>query len=323
MIEVLLTFPFREKDLCHFTDIPGAHVVLSPDPSLEELSRAEAILGQPTPEQIRNAPNLRLVQCTSAGVDPYMKEPDLFRNGVTLTNLSGAFGTSISECVLAMVLSLYKHLPLFRDHQNEKVWTDEGRQESPVGKELLILGAGDIGTAVARLFRVFGCRITGMRRTVRELPQEYDEMITPEGLDGALGKADIVVCALPDTEQTRGLLDARRLGLLKAKAVIVNVGRGSLIDQEALLSVLREGRILGAALDVTVPEPLPPEDPLWSCPNLLLTPHITGGSFGHLDATENILYDICRKNLMRLIAGEPLINVVDLKTGYRRVEERY
>jgi len=323
MTEILFTFPFREEDMPYFADIPGAHIVLSPEPSLEELSRAEIILGQPTPEMIRSAPKLRLVQCSSAGVDPYLKEQDLFGDRVTLTNLSGAFGTSISECVLAMVLSLYKHLPLFRDHQNACEWTDEGWQESPVGKNLLILGAGDIGTAVARLFRPFGLRITGMRRVVRETPPEYDDMITMKELNERLPLADIVVCALPDTEETRGLFSVERFALMKEGSVLVNVGRGSLIDQEALLSALNSGRLLGAALDVTVPEPLPKDHPLWKCRNLLLTPHITGGSIGHLKATEEKLRSICRENIERYMSGRPLLNAVDLSTGYRRTEYRY
>lgn len=323
MTRILLTAPFTEKHKDSFTEFEECEFIVDQDPSREILETVDVIFGNPRARDLYDLPNLKWVQTASAGVNPYIDRPEIFENGLTLTCLSGAFGCSISEFVLTMVLMLYKNLQRYRDNQNACLWKDEGWQESPVGKKLLILGAGDIGMEIARRFRPFECHITGMRRTVREIPEEFDEMITMDGLDEALKTADIIACALPETKETVKLLDRDRLMLLKPEAVLVNVGRGTLIDCEALSDILAENRIKGAALDVTDPEPLPSDHPLWKQKNAIVTPHTTGGSFGHLKATENRLFDICKVNLKRYLDSEPLLNVVDPVTGYRTTENRY
>ncbi len=320
MIEGLIMAPFEEADLAWASAVPGYHFTYADwEPAEEQLAAAEVILGQPSLEQLNRAKNLKWLQGTFAGVDYYAKGG--FPVGVTMTNVSGAFGQSISEFVLAMVLILYKKLHLYRDNQRAGLWQDEGWQETPEGKNLLILGAGDIGCAVARVFRPFGCHITGVRRVPRAAPPEFDEMITLEGLDATLGQSDIVVGALPNTPATVGLLGRRRLNLLKRSAIVVNVGRGNLIDCDALAEKLAAGELSGAALDVTDPEPLPADHPLWRCKNALITPHITGGSFGHLQETTERIYAICRENLERYREGMPLKNPVDLSIGYRSTVE--
>ena len=322
MIHALLIPPFKEEHLAHFADIEGYSFAYAAKPTPEALADVDVILGQPKLDVMRAAPRLKWVQHLAAGVDGFTSHADEFPAGVTLTSLSGAYGQSISECVLTMVLSLYKRFPLYRDNQSAALWHDEGRQESPVGKRLLILGAGNIGCAVAKLFRPFGCHITGVRRVPRALPPEFDEMITLDALDEALPQADIVVCALPNTPATAGLFSRERLALLHERAVLVNVGRGNLIDCAALAERLEAGLLWGAGLDVTDPEPLPADHPLWRCKNALITPHITGGCFGHLRATEEFMYNLCRDNLVRFRDGRPLLNLVDFKTGYRATESR-
>ncbi len=323
MKKVLLTRPFRPEDTARFEGIPGVSLLYNGDPDGASLKGVEGIIGSPAPSVVLSAPDLKWLQVTSAGVDGYLKVPEIVESGLVITNLSGAFGRSISEFCLTMCLMLMKHMQRYRDNQNEHVWRDEGRQASPVGKDLLILGAGNLGTATARLFRPFRCRITGMRRSARAVPPEFDEMITMDGLDDALQKADIIVCALPETPETHKLLNAKRLQLLKKTAILINVGRGPLIDCGELALRLNAGLLWGAALDVTDPEPLPKDHPLWSARNAIVTPHITGGSFGHLTATEEKLFEICRENLRRFAEGLPFLNVVDRSTGYRTVEERF
>ena len=322
-MKAVVTKPFSEEHLSEFTGIEGYDFSYEAEISDETLETSDVILGQPSPARLAGAKKLKMLQITSAGTDAYTRNADIFPKTAAFCNLSGAFGQSISEFVLTYVFMLYKHLHLFRDHQNRHEWVDEGRQDSPVGKNLLILGAGNIGTCVARLFRPFNCRITGMRRSKAVVPPEYDAIITMDELDPALEKADIVVCALPGTKETEKLFDSRRLSLLKPTALLVNVGRGSLIDGLALADALDSGTIAGAAIDVTDPEPLPADHPLWACRNCILTPHITGGSLGHLKATEEVMFDICRKNLARLRDGEPLLNLVDFSTGYRVNDNRY
>ncbi len=317
MIPVLITYPLEPHHMAELPPMEGLDLHFCREPDAEVLSAAEVIVGWLPLTQLQQAKNMKLYQAVYAGVDALMEG---FPEGVTLCNASGAFGVGISEYVLTMVLMLYKQMGLYRDDQNRCQWVDHGRQESPRGKRLLILGAGDIGTATARLFRPFGCHITGLRRVARTCPPEYDRMITMEELEAALPEADIVVGALPSTPDTRGLLDRRRLELLKPTAVVINVGRGNLIDCDALAELLQAGRLLGAGLDVTQPEPLPPTHPLWGCKNALITPHITGGSFGHLAATEEFIFQLVRENLVRYRDGLPLRNVVDRNTGYKTTE---
>ncbi|MBR0087455.1 MAG: D-2-hydroxyacid dehydrogenase [Lachnospiraceae bacterium] len=324
MTTVLITRPFKETDLSRFSSFEGkCRFLYDAAPSRDILLQADVILGQPVPDSLKDLPDLKWVQITSAGANNYTDRKELFGNGLKLTCLSGAFGQSISEFVLTMTLMLYKNMQLYRDNQNQSLWKDEGPQETPVGKNLLILGAGNIGSEIAKLFRPFRTHITGMRRVVREIPENFDEMITSDGLDEALPKADIIACALPETPETIKMLDERRLSLMKPSAILINVGRGTLIDTDAVLKALRENRLFGAALDVTDPEPLPADHPLWQEKKAIITPHTTGGSFGHLKATEEVLFDICQKNLQRYLEGEPLLNLVDPETGYRVVENRY
>ncbi|MBR4235900.1 MAG: D-2-hydroxyacid dehydrogenase [Clostridia bacterium] len=317
MTKIAVLPPFPQDTVKRFSDIAGAEFVYG------DALDAEVIFGQPSPETILSLPRLKWVQSASAGVDGYVKRRDVFERGVILTTASGAFGQSISEWTLAMVLSLYKHLNVFRDNQKNALWRDAGRQYSPRGKNLLILGMGDIGCSIERIFRPFGCRVTGVRRKASLLPEGFERAVTLSGIDDVLPNADIIACALPGTGDTQQVFDARRLALLKREAVLVNVGRGSLIDCAALAEALNAGRIYGAALDVTDPEPLPEDHPLWRCENAIISPHASGGSFGHLRATEETIIDICRKNLCRYLKNEPLLNRVDFDTGYRSINERY
>ena len=284
---------------------------------------ADVILGQPDIETVKRCKNLKWLQITSAGADGYAACPDAF-NGIRLTTVSGAFGQSIAEWTLTLTLALYKNLHLFRDNQNRAIWQDVGAQDSPVGKNVLILGCGDLGSSIARIFRPFHCHIEGIRRhAAADIPDGFDEVYTVDALDERLSRADIAVGVLPGTKETKGLLSRRRLSLMNKDAVVINAGRGSLIDLSALYDMLKEGRLRGAALDVTDPEPLPKDHPLWTLPNCIITPHVSGGSFGHLRATEEKIYEICRENLRRFLASEPLLNELDFESGYRSIRNRY
>ncbi len=322
-INLLITLPFRAEHAGRLYNTEKYNAVYSACPSDSELAAAEVIIGMPKAPQLAKAKSLKWVQISSAGNDEYVNMPEFPKNAV-LTNLSGAFGRSMSEFALTMTLCLYKHMHLYRDNQNIPVWRDEGRQLSPRGKKVLLLGAGNIAGETAELFKAFDCEITALRRHAKIKPAfPFDRFISISELEAELAKADIVICALPNTPETRGLLNRERLMLLKSSAVLINLGRGTLIDTDALADILAEGRILGAAVDVTYPEPLPLEHPLWKCKNAIITPHITGGSLGHLDETEKRLFDICSENLLRYAEGGQLLNVVDFEAGYRETENRY
>ena len=286
------------------------------NPTDAELAAAEVIVGFPPVPRLSSATNLKWLQIPWSGADGYADHPD-FPAHVTLTNATGAFGRPIAEYAFGAVFTLMRRFHQYRDCQKEAKWQRQGDEMSPTGKNVLILGAGDIGTNAARLFKMMDCHITGVRRVVRDVPQEFDAMITLEQVDDLLPKADIVICCMPHTPLTQGFFTKARFEKMKSTAIFVNVGRGTLVDHEALAEVLNAGKIYGAALDVTFPEPLPEDHPLWKCRNILITPHVSGQTFAGLKGKEDFFFRMCRENLEAYRDGKPLKNLVDLKTGYR------
>lgn len=286
------------------------------NPTDEELAAAEVIVGFPPVPRLSAAANLKWLQIPWSGADGYADHPD-FPGHVALTNATGAFGRPIAEYAFAAVFSLMRRFHQYRDCQKDARWERQGDEMSPTGKHVLILGAGDIGTNVARLFKMMDCRITGVRRVVRDIPKEFDEMITLDQVDQVLPEADIVICCMPHTPLTQGFMNRARFERMKSTAIFVNVGRGTLVDHDALADVLNAGKIYGAALDVTFPEPLPQDHPLWKCRNVMITPHVSGQTFAGLSDKADYFFQVCKQNLENYRDGKPLANRVDLKTGYR------
>ncbi len=288
---------------------------LTREERLPLLQGAEIIFGQPGIREIQKCPRLKWIQMSWAGTDIYtMREG--FPQKVKVTNAKGGFQTVIPEYIVAAILALGRNFKQYADQQRERRWHPLGSEMLLFGKRILILGAGDIGTGAAKRLKAFGTTVVGMRRTDRNYPDCFDGMITLEELERELPLADIVVGCLPGTKETAGLLDERRLRLMKKGAYLVNVGRGSLIDTDALVRVLEEGHLGGAVLDVVTPEPLPEDHPLWKMDRVILTPHIAGMSFGYSKDTENRIMHICCQNLMRYLEGRELTNLVDFETGY-------
>ena len=218
------------------------------------------------PDQLKTFPNLKWVQSWNAGVDPYLA-PGVLPRGVRLTSAVGAYGPAVSEHMLAMLLAIYKRLPAYRDQQRAHIWADLGPVGSLAGKTVLVGGAGDIGRHFARLVRALGAqRVIGLRRSAGCPVEGFDEIYGLGALDGLLPQADVVALALPHTPETAGLMSKARLLAMRPGAVLLNAGRGSAVDCTALAEVLCSGRLLGAGLDVTDPEPLPPGHPLWEAP---------------------------------------------------------
>jgi phosphoglycerate dehydrogenase-like enzyme len=209
-----------------------------------------------------------------------------------------------------MLLTLYKKLHLYRDNQREGLWKERGMVRSLNGKTVLILGAGDIGGAFARLVRPLGAsRIIGIKRSVSAKPDWLDEVYPLDQLDSLLPQADVVANVLPGAPETERLFDRRRLALLRPDAVLLNCGRGSAVDPDALCDALEHNPALCAGLDVTDPEPLPPEHHLWQMPNALITPHAAGNF--HLDSILDLLLAIALKNFEAYLkTGQPVVNVI-------------
>lgn len=267
-------------------------------------ARATILMGYVPPADLKRFPRLKWVQSWNAGVDPYLV-PGVLPQGVVLTCAAGAYGPAVAEHMLAMLLAVYKRLPGYRDRQHRHTWEDLGPVQSLHGKTVLVGGTGDIGSAFARLCRALGAaRVLGLHRSDR--PAEgFDQAFPLSALDSLLPQADVVALVLPHTAETAGLMDRRRLLSLRPDAVLLNAGRGTAVDCAALAEVLSSGRLLGAALDVTDPEPLPPDHPLWDAPRVLITPHTAGG-YDHMALTLSNLSALFLDNLKRWRQGQPL-----------------
>ena len=262
--------------------------------------RARVILGNPAVKELAACENLRLLQTRSAGTDQYQRS-GVLPEGVTLLNASGAYGHSVSEHMFAMLLSLMKRLPAYRDRQRSGVWSDLGPVKTLDGALVLCVGTGDLGSSFARLCKALGARTAGIRRDAARPAGGIDEMYPMDRLDTLLPWADVVALMLPHTADTVHLMDRRRLLLMKEDAILVNAGRGSAVDCEALAEVLENGRLWGACLDVTDPEPLPAGHPLWTQERAVLTPHTAGGD--HLADTADRIAAIALEHLTAFLNG--------------------
>lgn len=255
------------------------------------------------------AKQLKWIQTSYAGVEGLLT-PEGIAHPALVTN-ARIHGETISEHLFAMLLSLFRQLPCAYRQQLEQRWSRIGGIDILAGKTLGIMGTGAIGRRAAEIGKAFNMRVLGLRVHDVELAP-FDEIYTTERLHKFLPQCDVVMLTLPLTARTRRIIGAEELALMKPSAVLLNIGRGLLIDTEALVDALTAGRLGGAALDVTDPEPLPAEHPLWTLPNVLITPHVAGSYPGYdIDAAELFL-----ENLRRLLAGEVLVNQVDKVAGY-------
>lgn len=279
------------------------------------IEQAEVVFGEPSAEELLQADKLRWLQLSWAGADSFLP-PLKNRENVILTNASGAYGVTIAEHAIAMLLALARHLPAYGRRQRQGIWQDLGSEWGLAGKTALILGVGDLGTQLALRLRSFGMHIVGLCRNARAAQPPFDKLITAEELDEVLPRADAVFGCLPGTARTAGLLSIERLNAMKRDAILINVGRGSLLRPDDLAQVMVEGRLFGAGLDVLDPEPLPKEHPLWGMENVIITPHVAGIAYGHLIATSDRIWELFLDNLQRYLAGEELRNQVNLTEGY-------
>ena len=282
----------------------------------EDVDWAQVILGNVPAAMLHGSPALEWLQTNSAGVEPYI-QPGALAGDTLLTNATGAYGLAIAEHMLGMLLELFKKLELYRDAQKSGAWQSQGAVKAVYGSTVLVLGMGDIGGEFAARCKALGAKVIGVRRSPRPCPEYADEVHLLEDLDSLLPQADVAAITLPGTDATRGLMSRERLAKMKEGAVLLNVGRGFIVDTEALCDALERGHLSGAGVDVTDPEPLPPTHRLWNIPTAVVTPHISG--FYHLRETHERIVGIFLENLRHFQAGEPLRNLVDFATGYRKL----
>jgi len=250
------------------------------------------------------APRLRYIQSIGAGTDQFPREA-LARRGVRLASARGVNARAVAEHAMALILALSRLLPEARDNQARRFWRgmigDLARREDELGgKTLLIVGLGDIGGRLARLAKAFEMHVVGLRRDPALGAGAADAVHPMAGLDALLPEADFVALTCPLTPETEQLIDAAALARMKQPAYLVNVARGRVVDEPALIEALAAGRIAGAALDVAVDEPLPPASPLWGIEHVLITPHTAGETRRYED---NVI-EILRENLDRLWRGD-------------------
>ncbi|GIW05701.1 MAG: hydroxyacid dehydrogenase [Dehalococcoidia bacterium] len=277
-----------------------------------QLAGVEAILLMgPARPIVDYAPDLKWIQIPWAGLDQ-IASAGVFERGITVTNARGLNARYVAEWALAAIVALAKHLPRYVRQQPDKRWERHvplNLQDATVG----IVGMGAIGNELAQLAAALGMRVVGTRRSGPATPPPRVEWLGgPADLDRLLGEADFVVLAAPSTHETRGLIGEAQLRAMKRSAYLVNLARGALVDEDALVKALRDGVIAGAALDVFQTEPLPPSSPLWDLDNVILTPHVSGLNAGYFHRVLRFFI----ANLERYVAGKPLVNVCDPEKGY-------
>ena len=296
----------------------GYRVVRSP--GADDLGNAEVVLGSFPRAALADAPRLRWVQSWSAGVDWLLEADDdtELPAGLVLTTASGVHPVAIAEHVLAVLLAFARDLPAWFDAQRERRW---GRAEEPdrartfelAGRRMTLLGVGEVGSRIAHVAHALGVHVTAVRHHPDDADVEgVDHTVGDDGLLDVLPATDLLVITLPLTDATRGLVGAGEIAALPDHAVVVNVGRGEVVDQGALTSALAGGRLGGAALDVFETEPLPDDSPLWGLDNVIVTPHAAGYTPHYAGRALALFLD----NWGRYRRGEPLENVVDLGAGY-------
>lgn len=258
-------------------------------------------------ELLQRAPRLRWVQATSSGIGPLVDQLGLAGSPLVITNAAGIHAQPLAEFVLMAALYFAKEMPRLNTWKAERHWERFCGFEA-FGSRMTLIGLGKVGSRVAELSAAIGIDVTGHRRTPGgEAPPGVRRIVDAAGLDAALPETDLLVIAAPDTPETAKLIDRRRLGLLPSRAVVVNIGRGSIIDEAALIELLQAGRLRGAALDVFAEEPLPAESPLWAMANVIISPH----SASTVVQENDRLVDLFIENLHRYLDGRPLINVFD------------
>ena len=267
--------------------------------------------------ELATAARLRWVHSSAVAVETLCL-PELFARQVVVSNSRGVQSLPIAEHVLAVVLALAKQLPFVIDRQRDKHWAQNDLIDARLpwllhGKTLGLIGAGTIGSTIARLASVFGMHVVALtRRGNRSKPAEVDEMLPAESLDELLERSDVLVIAAPLTLETLNMIGARQLARMKRGSILINVGRAKIVDHEALADALRSGHLGGASLDVFHREPLPSDDPLWTLPNVILTPHTSGFRQGHWDD----VIDLFSENLRRYCRGESVQFRVEPELGY-------
>jgi phosphoglycerate dehydrogenase-like enzyme len=306
----------KQKEIIRQT-APGFEILdLTRGYTTEQIAECEIIFGNIAPEDMAHAKKLKWKHTQYAGVEAYCKPgvatPQLF------TNAAGAYGIAISEHLMTMAMTLQRRMDRYIKNMQNREWKYLGKVQSVYGSLVVVVGLGDIGGCFAERMHALGADIKVITRNERwGFPSYISEACissNKEQTDIMLSQADIIALCMPHTSETVNFINAERIKKLKSGVIILNAGRGSAIDEEALADGLESGHIGGAGLDVTTVEPLPSNSRLWDCPNIIITPHVSGGS--SLDFTFKLIFDKFIKYLDDYINGRSFEVTVDTEAGY-------
>ena len=318
MKNILVALPVENRHKAKLeAAAPGCNLIYCGEfGATEELvQNADIIVGNIPSNLIKASEKLELLQLSSAGTDAYIV-PGVLAENTILTNSTGAYGKAVSEHALAMLLMLQKKLHLYRDAQRQREWTDKGNVVSISDATVVVVGLGDIGLRFARMAKALGAYTIGVKRRGGECPEGVDELCMTEKLDEVLPRADVVASFLPGTAATCHMYTPERFAMMKNSAIFINCGRGNAVAGDVLYDALTSGSIAAAAIEVTEPEPLPKDSPLWMLDNLMITPHVSG--YYHLAETFENIINIAAENLSAFLEGRPLRNIIDFSTGYKK-----
>ena len=282
-----------------------------------DFAETEVLVAIPSPELLPKFKKLKWLQLFSAGTNGYTEGAD-FPTDVQLTNATGTYGLVISEHLLTMALVLMRRFNVYAVQQEQETWENAGDLQSIYGSTILVHGLGDIGGHFAQKVQALGAHVIAVKRTVYGDEKFADEVYPESELDKTLPRADLIVTSVPGTKETYKLFDASKFALMKPTAIFLNVGRGTTVDLGALCDALNAGKLGGAGLDVTDPEPLPKGHYAWHTPNLLITPHASGGYT--LPESRRRFMAILQENMQNYLEGKALRNLVDMQTGYKKRE---
>lgn len=315
-MKILINIPATAKAKAMLAEkFAEQELIYNENPTDFELESCDVIFGQPTEEQLKICKNLKMLQSSSAGVEGYCSD-GVLPVETKLCCATGAFGAEIAEVMLAMLLSLKKQLHHYRDQQNANNWEFFAHNKPIRGKNVLILGLGDIGMNFAKLMNAHNCHIVGIKKNLNRTVEYVHEVYTQNELDAEIPKADVIALCLPETAETREIMSSARIFAMKKGAVLINVGRGSAVDNTALLKAVKSGHLDGAAIDVTGIEPLPKVHELWTEANIIITPHVAGKSFSPYLVDD--IAEIFAENLTALIAGKNMPTEVCKTSGYMK-----
>ena len=313
-IKVLVTYGGLSEDhvrqIREVSDKIKVEKATDEDIALESVRDAEVIFGRFNKQMLLASEKLRWVQVSSAGVDRYLYR-EFLDSQVVLTSSSGVHRMPISEMIFAMMLTFAKRLHEFMRYQLEGKWNWLAPDEL-AGKTIGILGLGNVGMETAWKAKCFGMRVLALKRKPMRRPSYVDELLGPEDLDYLLRESDYLAVTVPLTKETYHMIGERELKRMKPSAYLINIARGAVIDNRALIKALQERWIAGAGLDVFEEEPLPKDSEFWKLENVVVTPHVSGATPHYNDRAVRIFCE----NLKRYLEGKPLVNAVDKTAGY-------